>query len=181
MMRYIFLAFCLICMVYNLSGQQRHKSKHMFRPGLSASYLPTSVLDNYNGNTKATVFMTGIHALKEIGSESYLSLGLMYATFDDVVDEEYTGIILPIRLQKFFVKERTGFNLGFGLWLNYCKSCSETIGGAYSQEINYSFFNHPVRVNVGLQLVLGSFFTDAAIHVGPQVQMIWVPEPKGKK
>lgn len=145
------------------------------------SYLPTWVLDDYNGNTKASVVLTGIHAFKEMGKESYFSLGLMYGKHKDVGDDVYTGLMLPIQLHKFFTADRKGFNLDFGYWMNYCASCRETVGASFSQGINYMFSGHPLRVNVGLQTMLGNLFTDIAINVRPQLQLMWIPEPKRKK
>jgi hypothetical protein len=181
MRKHIITVLLIICIPYIGLAQYSKKSKHPIRPVVSASYQPTWILDDYHGNTKATVFMAGIHGFKEMGKESYFSLGLMYGTFKDVEDEQYTGWILPIQLHKFFNADRKGFNLDFGLWINYCASCSETAGASVSQGINYMFGGHPVRVNVGLLTMLGNLYTDPSIQVGPQVQLMWVPEPKSKK
>lgn len=175
------MGLIIMCISYIGNAQYNKMAKHLIRPGVSISYLPTWVIDDYNGNLKATVALAGVHAYKEIGKESYFSIGLMHGTFKNDLEDRYTGLVLPIRLHKYFVKEREGFNLGFGLWINYCTSCIETIGGSFSQEINYMFSGHPLKVNVGLQTMVGNLFTDTAIQSGPQLQLLWVPEPRQKK
>ena len=178
MKEHFVIGLFVLCSIHVTNAQHKHSSKHLIRPAISLNYLPTQVLDDFHGNTEAKVFLAGIHALKEIGKESYFSLGLMYGKFHEIEGDEHNGIILPIRLQKFFIPERKGFNLGFGLMMNYCKTCMETVDGAFAQEINYMFAANPVRVNVGLQTILGTLYDKAAIHVGGQVQLIWVPLKK---
>lgn len=181
MRKHVLTGLIIICFSCIGTAQYTKKAKHPIRPGVSISYLPTWVIDDYDGNVKGAMALTGVHAYKEIGKESFFSLGLMYGKYKDDLDEQQTGFILPIRLHKFFVEEREGFNLGFGLWMNYCATCNGTIGGTFSQEINYMFFGHPLRVNVGIQTMLGNLFTDTAVQVGPQLQLLWVPEPKQKR
>lgn len=171
----------IMCMPFIGSAQSTKKTKPLIRPVVSTSYQPTWILDDYDGNTKATIVLTGIHAFKEIGKESYFSLGLMYGTYKHVEGDYYSGLILPIQLHKYFNADRKGLNLEFGYWMNYCASCSQTVGASFSQGINYMFSGHPLRVNVGLQTMLGNLFTDISIQVGPQLQLMWIPEPKMKK
>ena len=164
-----------------VQAQQRHKPKHELHPGLSFAYLPTWILDDYHGNIKAHTFMSGINGHQEFGKESVFIFGVTYAKFNTEEQEEEIGIIVPLRLQKFFNPDRKGFNLAFGFLMSYCTTCYNAVSGAYSNEISYLFFGHSLDVNVGLQTMLGGIFDPPEIYFGPQVQVTWHPRDKEKR
>ncbi len=168
--------YILFSCIVDMQAQQRHSNKHKLYPGLSIAYLPTWILDDYDGNKSGTTFMAGLYGHQEIWKESVFSMGISHAKIDVKNGNEHTGIIVPIKLQKFFNPDRRGFNLSFGVLFNYCRTCGGRIGGAVSNEISYLVASQPVQVNVGLQIIEGFLFDDSAIHMGGQVQLIWHPQ-----
>jgi|SRR5687767_9267647 len=175
MKHWIILLFIILCGFNAALAQKRHSEKNVLRPGFSLGYLPTWVLDDFNGNTSAKVIITGINGHQEIWKESVFIMGIAYGKMN-VEDDERKGIIVPFKLQKFFIPDRKGFNLSIGVLMSYCKSCRYQIGGVLSHEISYLFSANPFKINVGLQLMEGALFQDIAIHLGGQVQVIWHPQ-----
>ena len=174
MKHWTILLIIILCGFKVALAQKNHSDKNVLRPGFLFSYLPTWVLDDFEGNIPAKVIITGINSHHEIWKESVFIMGIAYGKMD-VEEDEYKGIIVPLKLQKFFIPDRKGFNLSIGVLMSYCKTCRYQIGGVLSHEISYLFSAHPFKINVGLQLMEGALFQDIAIHLGGQVQVVWHP------
>lgn len=181
MSKQILLILFIVCCAFHAEAQKRTSSKHLIRPGISISYLPSWQLDDRDGNTYANLFSIGVLAHQEIWKESYLNAGLLYKKIDLSAGEEFIGIGIPISFSKFFNPERKGFNLGIGLSMGYCFECRERVNGALFQEINYLLTWSPVRVNLGLKTQLGAEFIESTFSVGGQLEFIWQPYAKKSK
>ncbi len=178
----ILVMFLLVTCMASGQASKKHVYKNQLYPGLSASYLSTWVLRAYRfkENIQGNVFILGVNGHQEIWKESVLKFGVgMGKIFGPQINDD-NGIILPIKLQKFFVPERKGFNLSVGLVSDFCKICSEGFDSALTNEISYLIDVRILSINAGLQIMEGSLFDDLAVNVGVQVELIYRPEKVGK-
>ena len=176
MMKQILCWVFFIFISMTVHAQKKHSNKHYLRPGISVAYLPGWILDDFDGNRKSRIYITGLNVHQEIWKESVLSIGIGQGRFEGEIEDDDEGWILPIKLQKFFVDERKGFNLAAGLLLNFCDNCNESINGALSYEISYLFSMPWIQVNAGVQFLQGALFGDAGINVGGHLQILYQPE-----
>ena len=169
MIKSILWSFAFIIMSSSVKSQG-----HALRPGVSASYLPALVVGDADKNIKGNIWMWGFDLNQEIWKESYLSIGVMKSqwTVEYSEVEEYSGIIIPVRLQKYFNEERKGFNLSFTALSGFCSDCRTSFNMAFSEEISYLFRLNPIHLNVGFQIMEGALFEVDAINVGLRVQLL---------
>ena len=152
---------------------KKHVHKNQLYQGISFAYLPTWLLDDYRGNKPSTVYFATLHGHQEIWKESVLEFGVGRSKIFGSEVDEHSGIILPIKLRKFFVPERKGFNLSAGMSFNFCQTCRETFDGAFTNEMSYLFAGQSISINAGLQIIAGALFQDIAVHVGVGVEVLY--------
>lgn len=179
-MRYLVILILLsFSFVTHAQSLKKHAHKNQLHPGISIAYLPTWVLDDIRGNTPGSVIIASLNAHQEIWKESVLKLGVGRGKqFGPKVDDQL-GTILPIKLQKFFVPERKGFNLSAGMVLNFCETCYEGFDGALTNEIGYLFNGRVISINAALQIMAGALFDDLTVHVGLGVEVVYVGRISG--
>ena len=149
---FIIVLFLMCCHLL-VEAQKGHRARNMLRPGLSFSYLPTWLLDPYDGNMYASTIIIGVNGHQEIWKESVFIFGIAYDKMYGNNLKEDEGLAIPMKLQKYFSQDRTGFNLSGGILLHYCTTCRYKIGGGNSYEISHLYTFQHMQVNAAIQIM----------------------------